>query len=65
MNVKDAFARGAEQMKKALGTNFDPELKLYETLKPADFYHLEEVYGPETVERYIRHMELRRQTKNA
>lgn len=63
VHMSSVFKKGADQIKKALGTNFDPELAFYDQLTEADFYHLEEGYGPDVLQSYIQHMELKRSMK--
>lgn len=55
--VARATKKAFQQVRTVSGTETNPDLKLYSTLKPEHFTRLMEVYGEQPVIDYIRDME--------
>jgi len=55
--VARATKKAFERVGKVAGVETDPDLKLYQTLKPEHFTELMEVYGESPIIDYIKEME--------
>ena len=52
-----AFREGAQELRKALGVETDPDLAVYTKLTPEIFNDMAKKYGPNAVIDYIKEME--------
>jgi hypothetical protein len=61
--VQRATKKAFQKMGQVSQVEADPDLRLYQTLKPEDFTKLVEVYGEDDIVNYIRDMESQRLIK--
>jgi hypothetical protein len=58
--VTQATRKGMGRISKMTGLSGNPDLRVYNRMKPVDFERLRQQYGAETVTGYIKDMELAR-----
>jgi hypothetical protein len=62
-DLKQAFTRGAQDVKRAVGIEDDPDVALYNRMTPEHLKKMREQYGLDNVVEYIQDMEYRKATK--
>lgn len=62
-DLKDAFSRGAQDVKRAVGIEDDPDVALYDRLTPEHLEKMRAHYGLDNTVEYIKDMAFRKATK--